>query len=98
MKRVLTLILAVAFLSSCTEVVFQEAQPAGVKALKDTLEAVKRATTLKWKKQEVQINKLDMNTTNFYGELKAIVTNLPELEEIEGNLISDGKQEDDTLI
>ena len=35
MKRVLTLILVVAFLSSCTEVVFQEAQPAGAKALKE---------------------------------------------------------------
>lgn len=70
----------------------------GIKALKDVLEADKRSTTLKWKKQEVQINKLDMNTTNFYSELKAIVSNLPELEEIEGNLISDGTQEDDTLI
>lgn len=70
----------------------------GIKSLKDVLEADKRATTLKWKKQEVQINKLDMNTTNFYGELKAIVTNLPELDEIEGNLISDGNIEDDTLI
>ena len=70
----------------------------GIKALRDTLEAEKRATTLKWKKQEVQINKLDMNTTNFYGELKAIVTNLPELEEIEGNLITDGQSDDNTLI
>jgi hypothetical protein len=70
----------------------------GVKALKDTLEAEKRATTLKWKKQEVQINKLDMNTTNFYGELKAIVSNLPELDEIEGTLIADGHEEDTTLL
>lgn len=70
----------------------------GIKALRETLEAERRATTLKWKKQEVQINKLDMNTTNFYGELKAIVTNLPELDEIEGTLIADGKSDDETLI
>ena len=70
----------------------------GIKALRDTLEAEKRSTTLKWKKQEVQINKLDMNTTNFYGELKAIVSNLPELDEIEGNLITSGNEEDPTLI
>lgn len=61
----------------------------GIKSLRETLEADKRATTLKWKKQEVQINKLDMNTTNFYGELKAIVSNLPELEEIETPLLED---------
>ncbi len=60
-----------------------------IKTLRESLEADKRATTLRWKKQEVQINKLDMNTTNFYGELKAIVTNLPELEEIETPLLAD---------
>ena len=70
----------------------------GIRALRDTLEAEKRATTLKWKKQEVQINKLDMNTTNFYGELKAIVTNLPELDEIEGTLITDASEDDTTLL
>ena len=69
----------------------------GIKNLKETLEADKRATTIKWKKQEVQINKLDMNTTNFYGELKAIVTNLPELEDIETPLISDDKEDDQAL-
>lgn len=61
----------------------------GIKSLRESLEADKRATTLRWKKQEVQINKLDMNTINFYGELKAIVSNLPELEEIETPLLSD---------
>jgi len=68
----------------------------GIKSLRETLDADKRSTTIKWKKQEVQINKLDMNTTNFYGELKAIVTNLPELEEIETPQISDGKEENQT--
>jgi len=70
----------------------------GVKSLKDSLEAEKRSTTIRWKKQETQINKLDMNTTNFYGELKAIVVNLPELEEIEGALLTDGNSEDNSLI
>lgn len=65
----------------------------GVKSLRDSLEAEKRATTLRWKKQETQINKLDMNTVNFYGELKSIVTNLPELEEIETPLLADGEDE-----
>ena len=35
-----------------------------------------------------------MNTANFYGELKAIVTNLPELTEIETPLIDSGDEED----
>ncbi|HUD04534.1 MAG TPA: DUF2130 domain-containing protein, partial [Patescibacteria group bacterium] len=39
----------------------------GVKALRDGLDAEKRATLLRWKKQESQIEKLDTNTTNFYG-------------------------------
>lgn len=54
-----------------------------VNALRTSLQAEQRATTLRWKKQEDIIKKLDMNTANFYGELKTIVTNLPELEEIE---------------
>lgn len=71
----------------------------GIKSLRESLEADKRATTLRWKKQEVQINKLDMNTTNFYGELKAIVPNLPELEEIEGPiLIGENDEEQNPLL
>lgn len=52
----------------------------GIKNLKDTLEAEKRATLLRWKKQESVIGKLDSNTVNFYGELKEIVRQLPEIE------------------
>jgi hypothetical protein len=55
----------------------------GIKSLKDTLEAEKRSTMLKWKKQESVIDKLDSNTTNFYGELKAIVSQLPQISDIE---------------
>ncbi len=65
----------------------------GVKSLRDSLDADKRATTLRWKKQEVQINKLDMNTANFYGELKAIVENLPELSEIDTPLLQEGEDD-----
>lgn len=67
----------------------------GIKALRDTLDAEKRSTTIRWKKQESQINKLDMNTANFYGELKAIVSNLPELSEIETTLIESGNEQED---
>ena len=67
----------------------------GINSLRETLEAEKRATNIRWKKQEVQINKLDMNTANFYGELKAIVSNLPEISEIETPLIEGGDEEDD---
>lgn len=71
----------------------------GIKSLRESLEADKRATTLRWKKQEMQINKLDMNTTNFYGELKAIVPNLPELEEIESPiLIGESDEEQNPLL
>jgi len=55
----------------------------GIKILRDTLDAEKRSTMLKWKKQESIIDKLDSNTTNFYGDLKAIVSQLPQITDIE---------------
>jgi hypothetical protein len=55
----------------------------GIVSLKDTLEAEKRATMLKWKKQESIINKMDSNTVNFYGELKSIVSQLPQIEGVD---------------
>lgn len=51
----------------------------GIKTLKDTLDAEKRTTMLRWKKQESIIDRMDSNTTNFYGELKAIVAQLPQI-------------------
>ncbi len=51
-----------------------------VKALRENLDAERRSAILRWKKQEVQIEKLDTNTINFYGELKAIASDLPEIE------------------
>ncbi len=70
----------------------------GVKALRDSLDAEKRATLLRWKKQESQIEKLDTNTTNFYGELKAIVSDLPEIKGVDAPLLEDGNEEQETLV
>lgn len=64
----------------------------GVKALRQLLDAEKRSTQLKWKKQEAQIEKIDSNTINFYGELKAIVPNLPELKGVENAILESGEE------
>ncbi len=63
-----------------------------VNSLRIGLDAEKRATILRWKKQEILIEKLDTNTTNFYGELQSIVPNLPEINGID-NLLTDGEEE-----
>jgi hypothetical protein len=55
----------------------------GVNQLKATLDSEKKSTILRWKKLESTIEKLSNNTINFYGELKTIVTTLPEISEIE---------------
>jgi len=64
----------------------------GIQALREGFDAEKRATLLRWKKQEAQIEKLDSNTINFYGELKAIVSELPEIQGIDSNLLEDGQE------
>jgi hypothetical protein len=53
---------------------------------------------LRWKRVESVIEKLDNNTLNFYGELKAIASDIPEIENIEANLISEGNNEQETLL
>lgn len=70
----------------------------GIKSLRDSLDAEKRSTILRWKKSESQIEKLDTNTTNFYGELKAIVKNLPEVDDVDSPLLEDGNEENKTLL
>ncbi|EKD85811.1 MAG: hypothetical protein ACD_37C00603G0007 [uncultured bacterium] len=70
----------------------------GIKSLRDSLDAEKRSTVLRWKKSESQIEKLDNNTTNFYGELKAIVKNLPEVDGVDSPLLEDGNDENQTLL
>ena len=70
-----------------------------IKALKDVLDAEKRSTMLRWKKQESQIEKLDSNTVNFYGELRERVSNLPEIKGLDTPLLGDGDEESqETLI
>ena len=61
----------------------------GIKQLRVVLDAEKRATMLRWKKQEGVIDKLDRNTINFYGELKTIVSGLPELNGVDTILTID---------
>jgi hypothetical protein len=70
----------------------------GVNALRDSLEKEKRATTLRWRSQQTQIEKLDTNTINFYAELKDIVSNLPELKGLEAPALEDGQSDQETLI
>lgn len=65
----------------------------GIQALRTGFDAEKRATMLRWKKQEAQIEKLDINTINFYGELKAIVSDLPEIKGVDSFTLEDGDQD-----
>lgn len=60
-----------------------------VNVMRTMLDAEKRSTMLRWKKQEAVIEKLDSNTINFYGELKTIVPNLPEISSSEIFLIDE---------
>jgi len=62
-----------------------------IRLLRSLLDAEKRSTIVKWKKQESIIEKMDRNTINFYGELKTIVSNLPEINGVETLLIEDEK-------
>lgn len=57
--------------------------------LRQLLDAEKRSTMLKWKKQESIIEKMDRNTLNFYGELKTIVSNLPEINGVDPLLLDE---------
>jgi len=66
----------------------------GIQALRTGFDAEKRATMLRWKKQEAQIEKLDTNTINFYGELKAIVSDLPEIKGVDSFALEDGDQDE----
>jgi hypothetical protein len=70
----------------------------GVKALRDSLDAEKRSTILRWKKSESQIEKLDANTVNFYGELREIVPNLPEIKGVDSPQLEEGSDEKDSLV
>lgn len=64
-----------------------ESHQEAVKALKDDLSAEKRASEIRWKKRETQIDRLDRNSSQMYGELQGIV---PELEDIEPLTLDSG--------
>ena len=70
----------------------------GIQALREGFDAEKRSTMLRWKKQEAQIEKLDSNTINFYGELRAIVSELPEIQGVDSNLLEETNSEQETLV
>lgn len=63
----------------------------GIQALRTGFDSEKRATMLRWKKQEAQIEKLDINTINFYGELKSIVSDLPEIKGVDTVTLDEGE-------
>lgn len=67
----------------------------GIQALRTGFDAEKRATLLRWKKQEAQIEKLDANTINFYGELKAIVSDLPEIKGVDSAILDSGEEDNE---
>ncbi len=67
----------------------------GIQALRTGFDAEKRATLLRWKRQETQIEKLDTNTINFYGELKAIVSDLPEIKGVDSPALDSGEDNDE---
>ncbi|MCX6782769.1 MAG: DUF2130 domain-containing protein [Candidatus Levybacteria bacterium] len=69
----------------------------GISSLRNGLEGEKRSTLIRWKKTENQINKLDLNTINFYAELKTIIPNLPEIKGVNITLIDDGEIKENLL-
>ena len=69
----------------------------GIKSLREDLQQEVRNTTIRWKKREKQIEKLDSNTTNFYGELRAIVSDLPKIEGIDQDFLLEDENKDQTL-
>ena len=69
----------------------------GINAIRDGLDAEKRSTLLRWKKQESQIEKLDTNTTNFYGELRSIVSDLPKIEGVDLEYLPEGDEDTKSL-
>lgn len=57
-----------------------EAHQEGVRALRDDLIAERRATEIRWKKREIQIERLDKSSLQMYGELQGIVPELPDIQ------------------
>lgn len=68
-----------------------------VKTLREVLDAEKRASILRWKKQEAQIEKLDNNMVSFYGELREIVPDIPKVDGVHSLLLEEGANETETI-
>ena len=67
------------------------------KTLREVLEAEKRTSILRWKKQEAQIEKLDNNMVSFYGELREIVPDIPKVDGVNSFLLEEGSGETETI-
>lgn len=77
-----------------------EARDEIINALKFELEADKRGSEKRWKRQGAYIEKLDRNNSRLYGELQAHIPSLKPLKEPNILEIGDGNQENekDSLI
>lgn len=58
-----------------------------VEKLRKLHDQEKRSASIRWKSVESYLNKLDMNTSEFYAELQGVVPNLPSLSELEPDLL-----------
>lgn len=65
-----------------------ESHQESVNALREDLRSEMRTTEARWKKRSAQIERLDRNTSQMYGELQGIV---PELEDLEPPALESGK-------
>lgn len=66
-----------------------EAHQESVQALREDLQSEKRLSEIRWKKRETQIERLDRNSSQMYGELQGIV---PQLADIEVLSIESGEE------
>ena len=68
-----------------------EAHDEAVKAMKIDLDSEIRLTQTRWKRREIQLNRLDSSVSELYGELQGIIPTLPD-RNIE--LLPDGTEND----
>ena len=57
-----------------------QAHQEGIEALRNDLISEKKLTEIRWKKREIQIERLDKNSSHMYAELQGIVPELPDIE------------------
>jgi hypothetical protein len=56
-----------------------EAHEEAVQTMKQDLDSEIRLTQIRWKKRQMQLNKLDSSVTELYGELQGIIPTLPDI-------------------